>query len=146
MLEILQNGDKKLLIKSKKLDIISKEDRELAKSMFETMKTNNGIGLAAPQVGEHKRIIVISIGGKNYTMFNPEIYSKENVLIPSDERCLSFPQDEVYRVHRNRMIRVKWLNSKGQLKTGTFEGLEAACIQHEIDHLDGITLANIEEK
>jgi peptide deformylase len=111
--------------------------KDLAEMMFGIMYDNNGIGLAAQQVGLAKRILVYHVDGEKRVLINPVI-SKGNDSIMFNEGCLSFPG--IYgEVERNYYIEVDAIDENGNRISFTAEGPEAIVIQHEIDHLDGIT-------
>lgn len=117
------------------------------KSMAETMYNNRGVGLAGPQVGDSRRILVADLSyvvngkyGQNYiAMVNPEIVNNSEAKESSDEGCLSFPGLSVI-VERSQSIRVKFFSPHGEESERDFDGWQARIIQHEIDHLDGVTL------
>ena len=117
------------------------ELRKLVADMFETMYASQGIGLAAPQVGASKRVTVIdlSMGKKpedKLVLINPEIISSEGRLY-EEEGCLSFP-DIREKVVRAATVRVRAQDVHGKWFEMDGEELMARCLQHEIDHLDGI--------
>lgn len=106
--------------------------------MFETMYSNNGIGLAAPQIGINKRFVIIDIDGlKKYVMINPIINSIDEEKEKHHEGCLSLPGGGA-DVERPKTVTVTWIDLEKNIHTETFSGLMAVCVQHEIDHLDGI--------
>lgn len=110
----------------------------LIKSMFKIMYSNNAVGMAATQVGELKRIIIVDIGKGPIIMANPEIitgYSKEYM----EEGCLSLSGNVVY-VARKKSILVKYLDKNEEMIKSEFNGLTARVIQHEIDHLNGVLI------
>jgi peptide deformylase len=122
---------------------ITKEIKDIAIDMCVTMKSKGGIGLAAPQVGIAKRIIVVNASTYSDAhfctfMINPEILEVEGEQ-EVDEGCLSFP-GKFKKIKRNKVVKVKYLNTQGQELTQVFRGLPAQVIMHEIDHLDGITM------
>lgn len=133
---ILKDGDETLRKKSRKVDKIGKRELTLIEDMIETMYDANGVGLAAPQVGILKRIIVIDIGEGLVELINPEIVKYDGQQI-DNEGCLSIPgvTGEVKRPNR---VVVRGLNREGQLIEVEGEELMARAICHEIDHLDGI--------
>jgi len=120
---------------------IDDELRRLAADMAETMYAAPGVGLAAPQVGVSRRLIVLDCTGKEeprqlITAVNPEIIAREGESC-EEEGCLSVP--EYYaKVERSARVTVRYLDLDGQVQELTVEGLWAICFQHEIDHLDGI--------
>lgn len=135
-----------LLQKAKKVTTFDSSVRKLANDMLETMYDENGVGLAAPQIGVSKRIMVIDVSGEDepnqpIVFINPQIVEKEGSLIGL-EGCLSFPNVffEVRRFHR---IVVKYQNLAGKDVKMSAEGdLLCRAIQHEIDHLDGELFIN----
>lgn len=110
--------------------------------MLETMYDAPGIGLAAIQVGEARRMLVIDLAKENepkapQVFINPEIVDTGAGVSVYEEGCLSIP-DYYAEVQRPDTVTVKYLNIKGQEQTVTADGLLATCLQHEIDHLNGI--------
>jgi peptide deformylase len=112
---------------------------ELSMNMIVLMTEFNGIGLAATQVGRKERIIVMKTTDIRI-FFNPTILKKSSTKIQTEEGCLSFKQ--TVPVKRAKDITIRYMNELGKLKTSTFKGLDATVIQHEIDHLNGITLCD----
>lgn len=141
--KILKYGDPILRQKSKDVSKVSKKIQILAEDMLDTMYANNGVGLAAPQVGELLRMFVIDVstGGQRYNpivLINPKIIKKSGAVACS-EGCLSFP--EVFTdVRRYKNVTVKALDIKGKpfIIEGKDGELLARALQHEFDHLDGI--------
>lgn len=109
--------------------------------MLHIMRTNNGIGLAAPQIGLSKRIIITTVKGKPQVIINPEIVDRRLGSCPSKEGCLSFPGLRK-TVRRSKMVIVKGFNEKWEPVKYKVRGIDSMCVQHEIDHLNGITLKN----
>lgn len=109
---------------------------DLIKQMSKVMIENNGIGLAAPQVGVSKRIFVMGNEAKLYACINPEVI-EGNGQVMDKEGCLSFP-DLWLSVKRHETIKVKYFNVLGEEIVTEFSGLIARVFQHERDHLDGI--------
>jgi len=130
-----------LKLKAKKVSIFDSSTRKLAQDMLDTMYENDGVGLAAPQVGVSKRIMVIDVAGedeprKPIVFINPVIILKEGELV-GQEGCLSFP-GVYFEVKRANKIVVKYQNVQGREQKLEAEGnLLCRAIQHEIDHLDG---------
>jgi peptide deformylase len=129
------------------VDKVDDEVRALIADMFETMYDAPGIGLAAIQVGVPKRILVIDLqepaeeGGdpvKDPRVFiNPEIVQSSDQEVPYTEGCLSVP-DQYAEVDRPDRIRARWLDEQGKVHEEEIEGLLATCLQHEMDHLEGV--------
>lgn len=109
---------------------------ELVKAMTKIMFENNGIGLAAPQVGVMKRLFIMGNEQKLYACINPEILEGEGTIM-DQEGCLSFP-DLWLKVKRNDKIKVRYYNAQGEEIIKEFSGLISRVFQHERDHLDGI--------
>ena len=139
--KILTEPDPFLRQKSKKIDKVDDSTRSLMDDMLETMYDAPGIGLAAIQIGIPKRIIVIDLSRdekKNPLYFvNPEIVSRSEVDATYEEGCLSVP-DQFAEIDRPDKCHVKFLDYYDKDQTLKAEGLLATCIQHEIDHLEGI--------
>ena len=137
ILEIKKYGEPVLREKSLPVEEITPEILSLIKDMAETMYTNSGIGLSAPQVGVSKRIIVVDGQEKGLiALINPVITNREGEKI-TEEGCLSFPN--LYsNIKRSSKITVTALNQEGEQVEFTDENLIARIFQHEIDHLDGI--------
>ena len=140
--KILTEPDPFLRQKSKKVEQVNDEIRTLMDDMLETMYNAPGIGLAAIQVGEPKRVIVIDLSRedekKNPLYFvNPEIITNSNKSAAYEEGCLSVP-GQFAEIDRPDKCKVKYLDYNGNEKILDAEGLLATCIQHEIDHLEGV--------
>lgn len=133
---IRKYGDELLRKKSKKVDVINERILTLIKDMEETMYNADGVGLAAPQVGILKKIVVIDVGQGILKLINPEIISAEGSYI-DEEGCLSLPGEQG-KVERPYKVKVKALNEKGEEIIIAGEELLARALCHEIDHLDGI--------
>lgn len=139
MLTIRTVGDKVLTQKSKRVAQIDDTIRNLCASMVETMVANEGIGLAANQVGVLKRIIVILDGENVKVMINPELLNSSDTKVIMDEGCLSIPGTYL-KIARPETIRIKYRDLRGKPHAETYCGLTARVVQHELDHLDGITM------
>ena len=140
--QILVIPDPLLRKVSEPVNSVNKEVKNLMDDMLETMYAAPGIGLAAVQIGVLKRIIVIDLskdGEKKNPLFivNPEITFKSNELISYEEGCLSIP-NQFAEVKRPSSCKVNFLDYNGKKKEINANGLLATCIQHEVDHLDGI--------
>ena len=139
MLTIRTLGNKVLTQKAKRVASIDDTIRNLCASMIDVMLQNEGIGLAANQVGILKRIIIISDEGKIRVMINPEVVDfSENTCI-LDEGCLSIPQTYL-PITRAETVKVKYRDMRGKPHIENYSGLTARVIQHEVDHLDGVTM------
>jgi peptide deformylase len=130
-------GDEILRKKSRVVEAVDDKIRTLLKDMADTMyNTENGAGLAAPQIGILKRLIVIDMGGGLINLVNPEIIESEGIQ-DVIEGCLSIP-GKFGKLKRPARVKVKALNEKGEEFIITGEGDLAKCLCHEVDHLDGI--------
>ena len=124
------------------VDKVGREEQQLMDDMLETMYAANGIGLAAIQIGVPKRIIVMDISKdenkKEPRYFvNPKIKNKDNLKSTYEEGCLSVP-NQFAEIERPKKCDIEYLDYKGEKKILKAEGLFATCIQHEMDHLEGI--------
>lgn len=141
LLKLRYYPDPVLKKKAAKITIIDSSVRKLAQDMLDTMYKSDGVGLAAPQVGVSKRIMVIDVAGedepaKPIVFINPEIIERDGAMV-GQEGCLSFP-DVFFEVQRASRVVVKFQNLQGQtLKLTAENNLLCRAIQHEIDHLDG---------
>jgi len=145
--EIVEVPDPRLRQISSPVEEVTDEIRELVSDMFETMYAAPGIGLAAIQVGVAKRILVIDLqepeeeGGEPvkdpHVFINPEIVTHSDEEVPYTEGCLSVP-DQFAEVDRPDKIRARWLDLDGKLQEQDIDGLLAVCLQHEMDHLNGV--------
>lgn len=139
---ILLHPDPRLKKQAAPVADISDDLRLLADDMLRTMYEAPGIGLAAPQVGVLDRLIVLDCvkeegeKARPMAMFNPRIIAASDDLNTYEEGCLSLP-DLFADVTRPRVVDVEWIDRDGKLRSETFDGLWATCVQHEIDHLDG---------
>jgi peptide deformylase len=138
---ILTYPDPELKKKSAQVTVITESTRQLVRDMAETMYDAPGIGLAAPQIGVHQRVIVIDIAGSDeppalIAAINPVIVHAEGEVF-EEEGCLSVPKYAA-NVRRHAKVVVKALDIDGEEITWKADGLLAVAFQHEIDHLDGI--------
>ncbi len=140
--EILTEPNKILRQVSKNVDQVTKDEQQLMDDMLETMYHANGIGLAAIQIGIPKRIIVMDIDQKDKKknpmyFVNPIIKNKNKDLSTYEEGCLSVP-NQFAEVDRPASCEIEYLDYNGEKKLLKANGLLATCIQHEMDHLEGI--------
>jgi peptide deformylase len=141
-LKVYKLGDRLLRQPAKRVSKINDEIRTLAVQMLQTMYSSDGIGLAAPQVGINKQLIVIDCEFDNHDkppliLINPELKSLSGPSIAGEEGCLSVP--EVFLdVFRPEQITVSYRDEDGKPKTLTTDGVLARVIQHELDHLNGV--------
>jgi len=139
---ILTAPDPRLKKKSKPVASVDAGVRQLMDDMLETMYDAPGIGLAAPQVGDLRRVIVLDIDREEVKtgplfMANPEIIAASDEDLTYEEGCLSVPE-HYSDVVRPARVTVRYLDRDGATREMACEGLLATCVQHEIDHLDGI--------
>lgn len=138
LLPILRYPDPRLHTVAKPVEAVDAGIRKLAADMLETMYEAPGIGLAATQVNEHKRVLVLDVSedkSQPMVFVNPEILWREGECV-GEEGCLSVPG--IYEtVKRSERVKVRALNLAGEPFELAADGLLAVCLQHEIDHLDG---------
>ncbi len=136
--EIRKTGDPGLRERSKEVEKIDSKLRKLVKDMTDTMNEMGGVGLAAPQIGVTRRVIIVNIGAKIQAFINPVIKVLDDKKMEGDEGCLSIYSIKGFQVKRFNKIKVKAMDLKGNKITLTAEGLLARIFQHEVDHLNGI--------
>jgi peptide deformylase len=142
VLPIITAPDPRLKVKCEPVAKVDAEVARLMKDMLDTMYLAPGVGLAAPQVGVTRRILVVDISRKEeprepICMANPEIIWHSDELETYEEGCLSLPE-QYGDVERPARIKVRYLDEKGEQQEREGDGLLATCIQHEMDHLEGI--------
>lgn len=147
LLSIIEAPDPRLKIVSRPVETVDDGLRALIADMFETMYEAPGIGLAAVQVGVPKRVLVIDLQEKNEetgatiraprVFINPVLSEPSEELAVYNEGCLSVPE-QYADVERPATIRAQWLDADGKPRDERIEGMLATCLQHEIDHLEGI--------
>lgn len=129
--------------KSETIKEVSKEIKDLIREMKETMYASDGIGLAAPQVGVNQKVIVVDVtpyqpDQKPFALINPEIVSGEGE-VDSTEGCLSVP-GFLETIKRKEKVTVRGIDEEGKEVEIEATGMLAICLQHEIDHLNGLTI------
>lgn len=147
ILPIIETPDPRLKTISSPVETIDDDLRAFVKDMFDTMYDAPGIGLAAIQVGVPKRVLVIDLQDKDEetgkvirdprVFINPEILEESEELSVYNEGCLSVPE-QYADVERPAVIKARWLDEQGQSHEDVLDGLLAICLQHEMDHLEGI--------
>ncbi|MGH7073855.1 MAG: peptide deformylase [Stellaceae bacterium] len=142
VLSIITAPDPRLKIKARAVARVDDEVRRLMDDMIETMYAAPGIGLAAPQVGVERRVIVLDIAREGeppqpLCIANPELLWVSDELTQQSEGCLSLPE-QYADVERPNRIRLRYLDHQDEIRELEAEGLLATCIQHEMDHLDGV--------
>jgi peptide deformylase len=140
--DILVIPDKRLRLKSEAVKAIDKPLRALIDDMFETMYAAPGIGLAAIQIGVPARVVTMDLAKKDepkqpQVFINPEVTWRSDEKATYEEGCLSIP-DYYEEVARPRAVKVKFLDLDGKPHEMEAEGLLATCLQHEIDHINGV--------
>jgi peptide deformylase len=147
ILPIIEAPDPRLKTVSTPVEVVGAELQTLIDDMFETMYDAPGIGLAAIQVGVPKRLLVIDLQEKDeeteqtirepLVFINPEILEVSEELTVYNEGCLSVPE-QYADVARPSVVKAKWLDRDGNTHVEELDGLLATCLQHEMDHLEGI--------
>jgi len=149
LLPIIEVPDPLLRAQSAPVESVSDDIQRLIADMFETMYEAPGIGLAAIQVAVPRRLLVIDLqeppegDEEGEPVKRPHVFINPEILHSSDERkiynegCLSIP-DQYAEVERPDVVRVRWLDQQGKTQEGEFGGLMSVCLQHEVDHLNGV--------
>lgn len=147
VLPIVEVPDPRLRLVSRPVETVDDSTRRLVADMIETMYAAHGIGLAAIQVGVDQRVLVIDLQEERdaedkpvrapVAYINPEILSVSDELSVYNEGCLSIPE-QYAEVARPAQCRVRWLDEQGASHEADMDGLLATCMQHEIDHLNGV--------
>jgi peptide deformylase len=141
-LPIITAPDPRLKIKARPVRAVDDKIRRLMDDMLDTMYGAIGIGLAAPQVGQSSRVIVLDVARDGekpqpLQLANPEILWRSSELATGNEGCLSLPEHYA-EVTRPEKIRLRYLDYQNEIREIEASGLLAMCLQHEIDHLDGV--------
>jgi len=142
LLPIITAPDPRLKIKARPVAAVDAKVRRLMDNMLETMYRAIGLGLAAPQVGESSRVIVVDVAREGekrqpLKLANPEILWRSDELMTCNEGCLSLPEHYA-EVTRPAEVRLRYLDYENEIREMHASGLLATCLQHEIEHLDGI--------
>jgi peptide deformylase len=147
LLPIIEIPDPMLRAQSAPVESITADVTRLIADMFETMYQAPGIGLAAVQVAVPRRLLVIDLQDpeeeegepvrRPHVFINPDIVHSSDARKTYNEGCLSIP-DQYAEIERPDIVRATWIDEKGQKQEGEFDGLMAVCLQHEVDHLNGI--------
>jgi peptide deformylase len=139
LLSILRYPDPRLHTVARPVTEVDERIRRLVDDLLETMYANDGVGLAATQVDVHERVIVMDTSeGRDQprVLINPELIARSDELLQGEEGCLSVPQ--IYdKVQRHARVTLRAQGRDGVVYERQAEGLEAVCIQHEMDHLVG---------
>ncbi|MGO8914743.1 MAG: peptide deformylase [Stellaceae bacterium] len=141
-LPIITAPDPRLKLTAKPVKAVDAEIRRLMDDMLETMYVAPGIGLAAPQVGVQRRVLVVDVAREGeapqpHKIANPEILWRSEELATYNEGCLSLPEHYA-DVSRPARIKLRYLDYENEIREVEMEGLLATCVQHEMDHLDGV--------
>ena len=142
VLDIIIAPDPRLKITAKPVKKVDASVRKLMDDMLETMHSARGIGLAAPQVGDRRRVIVVDVANEDEApnpirMANPELLWTSDEERIHEEGCLSLPEQYAEVVRPDR-IRVRYLDYQNEIRELETDSVLATCIQHEMDHLDGV--------
>lgn len=142
LLPIEQGADNPILRrKAAKVPEVTKALKKLIKDMYETVKAEEGAGLAAPQVGQSLQLCLATMEGKMTVLINPAIVWRSNETQMEEEGCLSLPDIQV-AVTRPESITVKYMDEKGAAQERKCSGFTARAVQHELDHLNGVLLVD----
>lgn len=146
MFEVLIYPNEKLRTVAQKVSEFNDDLAQLCNSLTQTMQSHNGVGIAAPQVGLLKRVIIVdhSMLGP-IAMINPVIEFASPEKVTGKEGCLSMPS-EGFVVQRSTFINVKYNDVAGNEHSAMLSGLDARVVQHEVDHLDGIMMIDRAQK
>jgi peptide deformylase len=149
LLPIIEVPDPLLRAKSAPVESTGEDVTRLIADMFETMYQAPGIGLAAIQVAVPRRLLVIDLQEpeseeedaepvrRPHVFINPEIVHRSDVRKVYNEGCLSIP-DQYAEIERPDVVRATWIDETGKQREGEFDGLMSVCLQHEVDHLNGV--------
>jgi peptide deformylase len=142
LLPIITAPDPRLKLIAKPVASVDAEVRRLMDDMLETMYAAPGIGLAAPQVGVTRRVLVVDVAREGESpqplrIANPEILWRSEEMATYNEGCLSLPEHYA-DVERPARIKLRYLDYENEIREVEMEGLLATCVQHEMDHLDGV--------
>jgi len=142
LMPIIVAPDPRLKRKSKPVAKVDERVRKLMVDMLDTMYDSNGIGLSAPQVGVLERVIVVDCAREGekpqpIKLANPKVVWESDETVVCSEGCLSLPE-QYADVERPVAVRVRYLDEQNEIRELDAKGLLATCIQHEIDHLDGV--------
>jgi peptide deformylase len=140
-LPILLVPDPRLRLKAKPVEAKDPAVAALAEKMLAAMYKANGLGLAAPQVGESLRLVVMDLRPEDrnepMVLVNPEIVAESAEQVAREEGCLSLP-GQFAEVTRPRLVKARWTDLSGAKREVEADGLFSVCLQHEIDHLNGV--------
>ena len=147
LLPIIEVPDPLLRAPSAPVETVDGELKRLIADMFETMYEAPGIGLAAVQVAVPRRLVIIDLQDpeeedgepvkRPHVFINPEILHRSDAIKTYNEGCLSIP-DQYAEIERPDTVRARWLDAHGKAREGEFDGLMSVCLQHEVDHLNGV--------
>lgn len=141
--ELVDERDPVLFNETEKFDFDNPpmDPEQLALDLIETMNHHEGYGLSANQIGLPYSVFVMKGAGINYVCFNPRIVSSSDEEILLEEGCLSFPHLFI-KIKRPRHVRLRFFTANGHVETKQYTGMTARVVQHELDHLDGVTFLN----
>jgi peptide deformylase len=137
-LELITSPNKLLEMVCEPVLQVTPRLKEVIASMFIHMKRWGGIGLSAPQIGRLQQFLIANDGNRKIVLINPEITNVSETLVPYKEGCLSFPKRFI-TIQRPEWVQIEYMNINGEMMNERFHGLMARILQHEIEHLNGIT-------
>lgn len=137
-MKILNYPDKALQTKCEPVTVFGEELKTILDGMWDTMKENKGVGLAANQVGILRNMFVMAVGDTRVNLVNPQIVWSSETPAMLREGCLSAPGEFLVVFDRADSVIVEFQNHHGDSLRRRFEGLHAVCVQHEIEHLQGL--------
>lgn len=140
--KIVKYPDSRLKTVCKKVDEFDDKTEQTVQDLKETAKHHSALGLAAPQIGSNKRIVVVQIGNIYKPFINPEIVDVDDERIGDTEACLSIDNSERY-IYRKAVVGVKYNTVKGQDKFSQYGKETSRTVQHELDHLDGYLINDV---
>ena len=141
ILDIIKIGDERLKLRSKDIEFVDSNLKKFIKNMEDTLKKSKGVGLAAPQVGINKKIILVKPQKEIFVFINPKIIYKSIEMISDDEGCLSVP-GEFINIKRHKEIEMEFLALDNKLYKIKVKDFFARIIQHENDHLEGVLIVD----
>lgn len=137
-MEVIKYPDPRLLKSCKEVTVFDEALAKLLEDMWETMKREHGIGMAANQVGLEHRMFVMDETIEKHFIVNPQVVESGKYPCNDSEGCLSAP-GQIMKLYRPHWVKLKYQNEKGEHRNRTFVGIFSVCVQHEIEHLDGKT-------
>lgn len=137
MLELVATDDVRLRQRAMSVNRVGRTEKALFADMLGLMQASDGVGIAAPQVGERRRMCIVVNLGLPFFMADPEIVWASDDMVISQEGCLNFP-GRTFTLRRHRQLRIRYRDERNTERVHLFGGAGAICAQHEVDHLDGV--------